>query len=168
MGVEGVWLYKLQAHEGELNQMGGDLESRTEVLDKKKKEHFGSKQDQDRWQNARWKNHEMMSWRDIKLQWWASISCFPFDLGFLHLIWQPFRSPLDSAWRNLWQGTWRRNHQTTIEMRWRWRMRTQSISWATINIHDKVAKLPSEHLPRRLIHYLTLVICTVYVYARDH
>jgi len=45
---------------------------------------------------------------------------------------------------------------------------TKSISWATINIHDKVAKLPSEHLPRRLIHYLTLVICTVYVYARDH
>jgi len=76
---KGVWLYKLQAHEGELNQMGGDLESRTEVLDKKKKEHFGSKQDQDRWQNARWKNHEVMSWRDIKLQWWASISCFPFN-----------------------------------------------------------------------------------------
>ena len=88
---------------------------------------FCQQQDQDRWQNARWKNHEVMSWRDIKLQWWASISCFPFDLGFLHLIWQPFRSPLDSAWRNLWQGTWRRNHQTTIEMRWRWRMRTQSL-----------------------------------------
>ena len=31
---------------------------------------------------------------------------------------------------------------------------TKSISWATINIHEKVAKLPSEHLPRRLIHYL--------------
>jgi len=42
--------------------MGGDLESRTEVLDKKKKKKdFGSKQDQDRWQNARWKNHEVMS-----------------------------------------------------------------------------------------------------------
>jgi len=39
---KGVWLYKLQAHEGELNQMGGDLESRTEVLDKKKKKTLGA------------------------------------------------------------------------------------------------------------------------------
>ena len=31
------------------------------------------------WQNAIWKNNETMSWRDIKLQWLASISCFPFN-----------------------------------------------------------------------------------------
>ena len=55
---------------------------------------FCQQQDQDRWQNARWKNHEVMSWRDIKLQWWASISCFPFDLGFC--IW--FDNHFDHHW----------------------------------------------------------------------
>ena len=55
---------------------------------------FCQQQDQDRWQNARWKNHEMISWRDIKLQWWASISCFPFDLGFC--IW--FDNHFDHHW----------------------------------------------------------------------
>jgi len=39
---------------------------------------------------------------------------------------------------------------------------TKSISWATINIHEKVAKLPSEHLPRRVLRKLVLQHSLVY------
>ena len=37
------------------------------------------------WRNAIWKNNETMSWRDIKLQWLASISCFPFNFQLCDL-----------------------------------------------------------------------------------